>query len=155
MTVACSGAPEMAMQGTAEDEAALRGLADRYVTAFNANDAAGIAALVTDDYRAVAPDGTLTSGPAGVEQMESQGIQMRQKMNVNLTLRATTDFVQWVNADTATVGGSWTADGVPEGQPNRGSWLAVAHKSADGEWQMMSTLAADYLPPPAEAPPAG
>jgi hypothetical protein len=33
--------------------------------------------------------------------------------------------------------------------------MAVAHKSADGEWQMMSTLAADYLPPPAEAPPAG
>jgi ketosteroid isomerase-like protein len=152
VTGACGAAPEMAMQGTPEDELILRGVADQYVAAFNAGDAAALAAMVSDDYMVVVPDGSTISGKAGVEQMEAEGIQMRQKMNLNMTLHATTSFVQWLNAETATIGGTWTADGLPEGQPNRGSWLAVAHKTREGEWLLTSTLAADYIePPPVDA----
>jgi len=154
-TVACGGAPDMAMQGTAEDEAAIRGLPDRYVAAYNAGDAAGIAALAADDYQAVAPDGTLVSGKAGVERMTAAEMQMNRKMNVTVTLSVSMDFLHWLDAENATIGGSWTVTGVPAGQPDRGSWLAVVHKSPDGQWLLTSDLAAPFLqPPPAEAAPA-
>lgn len=147
-TVACGGG-NMAMQGTAEDEAAIRGLPDRYVAAYNAKDATGIAALAADDYQAVAPDGTAINGKAGVEQMLSAEMQMNQKMNIDVTLGASMDFLHWLSAESAAVGGSWTVTGVPEGQPNRGSWLAVVHKSPDGQWLLTSDLAAPHLEPPA------
>ena len=153
VTSGCSATSDMAMQGTAEDEAAIRALADRYVVAFNANDAAGIAALVSDDYQAVAPDGTLMTGKAGVEKMLGMEMQMRQKMNVNLTLSVSTSFLHWLDAGNATMGGSWTATGAPQGQPDRGSWLAVAHKSPEGEWMLVSDLASNYMEPPSAAEP--
>jgi len=155
--VACGGAANMPRQGTAGDEAAIRSLADKYVAAFNANDASGIAALVADDYQAVAPDGTVVMGKSGVAKMLGTQMEMRQKMNVNLTLSVSTNFLYWLNVDSATMGGSWTAMGAPVGSPDRGSWLAVAHKSPDGEWRLVSDLAADYMRPPeaAEPVPAG
>jgi uncharacterized protein (TIGR02246 family) len=151
---ACGGAPEMAMQGTAEDEAAIRGLADRYVAAFNAHDAAGIAALAADDYMAVAPDGTVVSGKAGVEKMQMSDMQMMQKMNMDMQLSAAVDFVHWLNAENATIGGTYALEGTPAEANSRGSFLVVAHKSADGEWLMVGDLGAPFIPPPAPAPPA-
>ena len=155
--VGCGGETTMPMQGTAEDDATIRGIADRYVAAYNANDAAGIAALVADDYEAVAPDGTMVRGKAGVEKTTGMEMQMMEKMNVDTTLSASLDFLHWLNAESATVGGSWTMAGLPEGQPDRGSWMAVMHKSPDGQWLVTSDLTATYLPPPpaeAEAAPA-
>ena len=154
MTVACGGeSTTTMMQGTAEDEAAIRSLPDRYVAAYNADDAAGIAALTADDYQAVAPDGMLVSGKAGVEKMMGMEMQMNQKMNVDPTLSVTTDFLHWLGADSATIGGKWTVTGVPTGQPDKGSWLAVVHKSADGQWLVTSDLNTPFMqPPPAETP---
>jgi len=154
-TAACTGASNVATQGSAEDETAIRGLADKFVSAFNANDAPGIAAIVTDDYRSVAADGTAINGKAGVEKAEGEGMQMRQKMNLSLTLSASTGFLQWIDASNATIGGTWSTSGAPDGTPNKGSWIGVAHKAAGGEWLLSSSLAADYVaPPPAAAPSA-
>jgi ketosteroid isomerase-like protein len=149
---ACSSAPSVATQGSAQDETAIRGLADKFVAAFNANNAAGIAAIVTDDYRSVAADGTAINGKAGVEKSESEAVQLRQKMNLNLTLSVSTDFLQWIDASNATIGGTWSITGAPGGSPNKGSWMGVAHKSAGGEWLLSSSLAADYVAPPLPAP---
>ena len=152
---ACGGAPEVAMQGTAEDEAAIRGLADQYVAAFNARDAAGIAALAADDYMAVAPDGTVVSGRAGVEKMQMADMQMMQKMNMDMTLSTSVEFVHWLDAENATLGGTYALEGTPTEANSKGSFLAVAHKSADGQWMMVGDLGAPFVPPPpAPAPPA-
>ena len=149
---ACSSAPSVATQGSAQDETAIRGLADKFAAAFNANNAAGIAAVVTDDYKSVSPDGAAVNGKAGVEKAESEGIQIRQKMNLSLTLTVSTDFLQWIDASNATIGGTWTVSGAPAGSPGKGSWMGVAHKSAGGEWLLSSSLAADYVAPPLPAP---
>jgi uncharacterized protein (TIGR02246 family) len=148
LTIACAGSPEMAMQGTAEDEAAIRALPDRYETAYNANDAAGIAALAYDGYQAVMPDGTLVSGKSGVEKMVGMDMQMNEKMAPEATLDVSLDFLNWLDAGNATIGGTWTMNGAPPEAPGSGSWLAVVHKTENGEWLLASDLAAPNLPPP-------
>jgi uncharacterized protein (TIGR02246 family) len=154
--VACEGSSTTTvMQGTAEDETAIRALPDRYVAAYNAGDAAGIAVLTADDYQAVAPDGTLVTGKGGVEKMVSMEMQMNEKMKLDVALSVTTDFLHWLSADSATIGGRWTVTGVPPGQPDKGAWLAVTHKSSDGQWLVTSDLSTPFLqPPPAQTPQA-
>jgi uncharacterized protein (TIGR02246 family) len=154
LMTACAGSPPAATQGTAEDEAAIRGLPEKYVAAFNANDAAGMAALADDSYQSVSPDGSLVTGKAGLQQMEEQGIKARRSANITATLSVTTDYLQWIGADAAAIGGAWSATGLPAGGPEKGSWMGVARKGADGQWRLTSTLAADYLPPPPPAAPA-
>jgi ketosteroid isomerase-like protein len=152
LAVACA-APPAATQGTPEDEKAIRGVADKFVAAFNASDAAGMAALADESYQAVSSDGTMVKGKAGVQQAEEAGIKARQAANISMTLNVTTDYLMWNSAESATVGGAWSATGLPPGGPAKGSWLAVVRKATDGQWLMTSSLAADYVPPP-PLPPA-
>jgi uncharacterized protein (TIGR02246 family) len=153
--VACGGTSTTTMmQGTAADEAAIRSLPDRYVSAYNARDAAGIAAIMADNYQAVAPDGTIVQGKTGVQKMVGMEMQMNEKMKLDVTLSVTTDFVHWLGADSATIGGTWTATGVPAGQPGKGAWLAVTHKSPDGQWLVTSDLSTPFMESPAETPQA-
>jgi len=150
---ACGGAapPPMAMQGTADDETTLRGLADRYVAALNANDAAGLAALVTENYEVVEASGNHLMGRAAFQQMMETDIKSRQDAGMTLSVSATTEFLNWIDASHAVIGGTYAVTGVPEGAPAKGAWMAVAAKSATGEWQMMSSLGADYAAPPGGA----
>jgi len=145
---ACGGAPPAPMQGTADDEATLRGMADRYAAAFSANDAAGLAALVADNYEVVDPNGTHVTGRAAFQQMFEAGSKARPEAGQNPTLSTTTDFLNWIDASHAVMGGTYTVAGVPAGAPTSGSWLVVAVKSASGEWQLMSSLGAAFIAPP-------
>ena len=150
-TAACAGTPPMAMQGSPEDEAAIRGLAEKYMAAYNAGDAAALAALAAPDYDAVAPDGTRVTGPAAVERAQNAQMQQSASMNVHPTLSGTPTFVHWINADNAFMAGTFTVAGVPEGQPNKGAWLVTVKRGTDGQWQMTSELAANDMEPPAMA----
>lgn len=145
----CAAPEPMATEGTAEDEAAIRALATAYATAFNAHDAAGLAALVADDYETVAASGTHVMGPAGVEALEEADIQERMAMGVEITLSVEPVFVNWIDAGHALMGGTWSTTGVPEGMPNSGSFLVVAAAAEDGSWKMISGLPAQYVEPPA------
>jgi hypothetical protein len=146
-------APEpMAMQGTSEDETAIRGLGDRYVAAFNANDVAAMTSMVSDNYEVVEADGTHVSGRAAYQQMLEKDVAGRQGAGITLALTATTDFVRWLSATHAVVGGKWSGTGLPPGAPASGSWMGVVAKSPTAEWQYLSALVSTFMPP---SPPAG
>jgi hypothetical protein len=55
------GACAQPTTGSAADESAVRELGTKYADAFNKSDTAALAALVTEDFQAVRPDGTMTT----------------------------------------------------------------------------------------------
>jgi ketosteroid isomerase-like protein len=122
LVAACAAASPAATQGTPEDDAVIRGIAGKYTSAFNAKDAAGIAALVDESYQSVSPDGTVVKGRAALQTMEGEQFKQMQAANASLGLSATTDLLQWIGADAAVIGGSWSATGA------KGSWMGVARK---------------------------
>ena len=138
--------PPAAATGTPADETAIRAMTDRYLAAFNAGDAATLAALVTEDFHCVEPDGTHISGRAAFQQMFQADVAARQAAGLTLTLSATNDYVSWIDVNHAATGGTWTITGVPPGAPSNGSWMGVAARNAAGEWQFKASLAADLMP---------
>jgi len=137
--------------GTAADEAAIRSLATKYADAWNKGDAAALASLVTDDYEAVNPDGTVDKGRAGAEAREKAAAA--QRAGANLTLNVDTTFLKWSGASAAAAGGTWTIDGgAPGAGPTKGAWSSFLVKGADGRWKQATGLVAAFQPPP--PPPA-
>jgi uncharacterized protein (TIGR02246 family) len=150
---ACATAEPMPMMGTAEDEAAIRAQVTAYANAWAAKDAAALAAITTEDYEAVNPDGTKLTGRAAVQEMVAAEMAM-MPADVTMGLSATTEYLEWMSATHAVAGGTWSATGMPAGAgPDRGAWMSVFRKDADGQWRMSHGMSAPYMPPP--APPAG
>jgi len=139
---ACSGATA----GSAADEAALRGMGAKYAEAFNKGDAAAMAAMVTDDYEVVSPDGTEVKGRAAFEEAEKKSAAQRTGLGLRLAVQ--TSYVKWAGADHAAVGGTWTMAGAPTGMGDRGAWSFMATKGADAVWRLSTGLVAQYVPPP-------
>lgn len=132
----CASGTGEATTGTAEDETAIRQLADDWAAKYNARDAAGIAAMMSSDYHEVTPTGEHMTGPADAQaMMERDFAQMPAAASVGLT----TTYVQFLDADDAFAGGTYTSTGVPEGMPSRGSWLVVFSKDSTG-WKMRSGM---------------
>jgi uncharacterized protein (TIGR02246 family) len=149
LLAACGGMAEIDMMGTPEDEAAIRQFSDQYVAAFAARDAAAAGMLVTEDYQTVMPDGTMQSGRAAFQSSVAEEMAMMPP-DMSVTMSGTTDMIRWINATTAVAAGTWSATGMPAGAgPDRGSWLAVMEKDADGMWRMAHGMSAPYMPPPA------
>lgn len=146
---ACAGMDAPAATGSAEDEAAIRAQVTAYANAYTARDAAALAAFVTEDYESTNPDGSRISGRAGVQEMITSELAMMPP-EVTLSVSATTDYLQWLNADAAVAGGTWTASGAPPGAgPDRGAWMSVFRRDTDGQWRMSHSMSAPYMPPPA------
>jgi uncharacterized protein (TIGR02246 family) len=134
--------------GSAADETALRAMGGKYADAFNKKDAAALAAMVTDDYQAVSPDGTEVKGKAAFEETEKQSAAGRTGMDLKLSVQTT--IVKWAGADHAAIGGTWTMAGIPAGMGgDKGAWSGVAEKGADGQWRLATGMVAQYVPPPA------
>lgn len=151
---ACAGMEAPATAGSAEDEAAIRGVATQWGAAYSARDAAGIAALVTENYEEVMPDGRHVQGRAALQTALAEELGMIPA-EVTMTLTVTTDYLHWIGADAAAAGGSWTVAGVPEGSgPSRGSWLGVFRRDTDGQWRMANGLGSADMPPAAPPTPA-
>lgn len=139
-------APEpMAMAGTPADEQAIRDVIERVETAWNAKDAAGMAALVTEDYNGISPEGRHTVGRADYEA--NAQAEFAQERPEGMALAIEVGYLQWHGADTAAVGGTWTVTGVPDETPT-GSWLSVVKRSGD-QWLMSNGLVAMHVPEPA------
>jgi uncharacterized protein (TIGR02246 family) len=146
---ACAPAPAP-MQGTAEDEAAIRAIPGKYTTAFNANDTATMASLVAEDFENVTAAGTHTQGRAAFRQLEERSLTERAVSGLTLTLSAPSTYLNWIDARHAVMGGTWSMSGVPAGAPDKGAWMVVVEKSADGQWLMTNSLVADApMAPPA------
>jgi len=149
VTAAACAPPPPPTQGTPDDEVAIRGLSGKYTDAFNANDVAGMARLVSEDFECVTADGTHLRGRAAFQQMEANSAKDRQAAGLKLTLAAPASYVKWMSATHAVSGGPWTMTGLPA--PATGSWMAVLRKSPEGQWQITNSLVADFVaPPPAD-----
>jgi hypothetical protein len=84
--------------------------------------------------------------------MEKAGAEERTGSGITLAIDpGRTMFLNGTNAVSA---GTWTLGGLPEGAPPvKGSYIVVSTKGSDGTWRIKSSLAAEFVPPPA-APPA-
>ncbi len=142
--------------GTAADEAAIRSLATQYADAWNKGDTAALASLVTDDYEAVNPDGSVDKGRAGAEAREKAAAA--ERAGAHLTLTVNTTFLKWSGANAAATGGTWTLEGgAPASGPTKGAWSGFVVKGTDGRWKQSTGLVAAFqppTPPPAAPKPA-
>ena len=138
-------APEpMAMAGTPADEQAIRDVIERVETAWNAKDAAGMTALVTEDYNGISPDGKHTAGRAAYEA--NAQAEFAQERPEGMALAIEVGYLQWHGADTAAVGGTWSVTGLP--MEEKGSWIVVVKRTGD-QWLMSNGLVAMFVPEPA------
>jgi ketosteroid isomerase-like protein len=146
--------PPPPTSGTTDDEVALRGLGAKYSEAWTKGDVPTLVSMVTDDYEAVAADGTTIKGKASFEEMEKKAAAERAALSLKLTVQTT--YVQWAgSANAAALGGTWTLEGLPPGMGSgKGAWTGLAKKGADGQWRLSTGLVADYVPPPAPPAPA-
>jgi hypothetical protein len=109
--------------------------------------------MVADEYEVVTPEGMVVKGRAGFE--EEQKKQVTARTGLPLKLNVTTSYLKWGGANSASIGGSWTMDGVPPGAaPNKGAWTVFAVRGADNQWRMATGLVADAPMPPPVAPAA-
>lgn len=155
LVTACSGMGAPATAGSAEDEAAIRAQVTAYANAYTAKDAAALAAIATEDYESVGPDGSRTSGRAALQEVVAAEMAM-MPAELTITVSATTDYLRWLSADAAVAGGTWSSTGAPAGMgPDRGAWMSVFRRDADGQWRMSHGMSVPYMPPPAAPAPAG
>ena len=151
LLIAGCAAPPPPTSGTPADDAAIRAMGTKYAEAWNNGDVATLASMVTDDYLAVDPDGTVDKGRLGAEAREKAAAA--QRAGANLKLSIDTVLLKWVGANAAAVGGTWSLAGAPaESGPTKGAWSTLVVKGADGQWKQATGLVAAYVPPP--APPA-
>ncbi len=148
---ACAPAPPP-VKGTADDEVAIQGMAAKYAAAFNASDAAALAQMVTQDFESVAADGVHTKGRAAFLQSEETNMKNGQAAGMKLTLSTTNGYLNWIDATHAVIGGTYAMAGLPPGAPDKGAWIVVAEKAADGKWLMANSLVSEFMAPP--PPPA-
>ena len=148
--VALAACAQPATMGTADEETALRGMGAKYADLFNKNDASGLAAMVTEDYQAIQPDGTTISGRAKFEESEKAQIAERTAAGLTLKLDVKTSLFKWTSATSAVAGGTWTMAGIPPGMgADHGAWQVTFLKGADAKWLMYTALVSEYHAPPA------
>jgi uncharacterized protein (TIGR02246 family) len=147
---ACAPAPPPT-QGTSDDEVAMRGMAAKYAAAFNAADAAALAQMVSDDFEALGADGVHVKGRRAFQAEQEKQFKDRLALGLKLTLDAKAVYLTWIDVNHAVVGGSYTMAGLPAGAPDKGSWIVVNKRGADGKWVMTNSLVSEFVaPPPAE-----
>jgi uncharacterized protein (TIGR02246 family) len=143
LLAACQPATPVASAPTAEDSTALRDLGTAYATAWNARDAASIAAMMTSEYHEVTPTGLHHSSAA--EAQAALATEMAQ-FPEGATITITTAFTKFIDGSHAYSGGTYTTSGMPAGMPTQGSWLVVNVKDSTG-WRMAAGLgSADVTP---------
>jgi hypothetical protein len=135
-------APEPA-QPTDADRQALVDLMTAVETAYNAQDVAGMLATVADDYQGIGPDGTHTQGKAAYEANLVE--EFAEPWPEGFALSIETGYVHFHGADAATVGGTYSVAGLPEGAPNTGSWIVVGTRVGE-QWLTSNALVATFVP---------
>jgi uncharacterized protein (TIGR02246 family) len=150
LLTACPPATTEGASGTAADSTALRDLGTAYATAWNARDAAAIAAMMTSDYHEVTPMGGHYASPA--EAQEGLAAEFAQ-FPAGATLTINTVFMRFIDADHAYSGGTYTVTGMPAGTPTQGSWLVVNMRESTG-WKMAAGLGSADISALMQAPAA-
>ncbi len=130
----CGGSVALAQEATPPpDEAAIHQAAIAYVDAYNAKDAAAIAALFSDKARVETADGDVVEGAdrikAGFEEV------FRNEPNALISLKM--DSLTLLTSEVAIEQGA--TEFFPDGETltTRSKYL-VAHLKKDGQWKMVS-----------------
>jgi len=117
----------------------------KFVEAFNQGDAAGVAALYTDDATLLPPNREAIHGRQGVQDFWGGGIQMGIK-DVTLT---TVDVGG--SGGTAYEIGKYTLKVQPEGQEgmtDSGKYVVIWKRQADGTWKLHVDIWNSSMPMP-------
>lgn len=137
---ACQPASSAGTTGSPADEQAIRDITNKYAAAFGQRDTTAMGALVSDDYEDVDPTGMHTKGKAGFQAALAKEFAM-MPAGASMSMTATTDYVRWIDANHAAVGGTWQTSPAMPGMPSKGSFMAVVEKK-DNSWKMTSALGA-------------
>ncbi|NIR48358.1 SgcJ/EcaC family oxidoreductase [candidate division KSB1 bacterium] len=119
----------------------------KFVEAFNQGDAAGVAALYTDDATLLPPNSEMIQGKQGVQEFWNEGFQMGLK-EVSLT---TVDVGG--SGDTAYEIGKYRIKIQPtgqEGMSDSGKYVVVWKQQADGTWKLHVDIWNSSMPIPGQ-----
>lgn len=144
---ACTPAPadrtaEAADTGAVAAEAArapdvepIRGLVDRFLTAWNSSDTTALASMVTDDVILLQPDGPVLQGRDAILEFIAGSYDPTL-----LQQTATVDELAALGPQYAYGRGSWSVEPTGEAGPDveggNGKWSTIYRLGADGQWRM-------------------
>ncbi len=118
---------------------------DQFKTAFNNGNAAGVAALYTENATLMPPNSETIHGKQGIQEYWNAGIEMGLK-DLKLTIMDVK-----VSGDTAYESGKYTIKVPVEGQKDitdSGKYLVVWKRQDDGAWKMHSDIWNSSMPLP-------
>jgi uncharacterized protein (TIGR02246 family) len=119
---------------------------DAFTAAYNKADAAGIGAMYAEDAVRVAPDGTVLSGRAAVQQ--NYGASLAGPMK-GASIKLTATESRQLTPDIHVVVGTWEITGAQAG-PLSGKYINTLVRK-DGQWRIAGNMA---MRPATVAPPA-
>jgi uncharacterized protein (TIGR02246 family) len=119
----------------------------KFVEAFNRGDAAGVAALYTDDATLLPPNSEMVQGREGVQNFWNGGFQMGLKEVALTTVNV------GGSGDTAYEIGKYTLKIQPTGQEamsDSGKYLVVWKRQADSAWKLHADIWNSSMPMPGQ-----
>lgn len=132
--VACAAPPPPPPPDTTEaDVAAIRAIGDRFLEAFNARDASRLDGLFADDAVELPVDAPPNVGREAI--LAASGAYYE---SFELSQTATTEEIT-VLGDVAYAWGTWEVNETPaaggDTKVNRGKWMEIYRRQADGTWK--------------------
>jgi uncharacterized protein (TIGR02246 family) len=131
--VAQQAAAPASASARAEDEAALRGNDEAFVKAFNAGDAAALAATFTENAEMIDEDGNAVEGREGIAEHYTAAFAASPGAKIQLS----TDSLKFVGPDTALARGRAEVIPAGGGLPEHSRYTVVFVKR-DGHWLQAS-----------------
>jgi uncharacterized protein (TIGR02246 family) len=130
LVAVAAGGPASAQHPNAADEAAIRAVIQAFITTREANDAAGLTALLARDVDQRQTSGNMRSGRDAVV---AGSLQTTQATGGTRTI--TVDSLRFVSADVAIADGRYDSIGRADGSDQRMLTSIVLHREADG-WKI-------------------
>jgi uncharacterized protein (TIGR02246 family) len=111
-----------------------------WLTAFNGGDAAGVAALYTEDARLMPPDAEILEGHGAIEPFIKGFVQTGGKLTFDLiTVHESPSMCVAV--------GRYILD-IPGAPQDRGKYIEVWASQSDGSWRIVDDIFNSSLPAP-------
>lgn len=147
LTFACGGNAPAPAAATPGDPAPINDVRNRYIAAYNAGDAAALAALFAEDAVSIPDHEAALEGRAAIQKhFETLFSQ------VTATLTVTPADTE-VTGDIAHEHGTYSATVTPKAggtaMTNDGRYLVVLKREADGAWRIHHDIDNTSTPPPA------